>query len=118
MQRLGRTGRRAGTIRNCLFLTTSDENFLRAAALARLWSDGYIEPVRPPAMPLHLLAQQLMALALQQGGIGFESWRDWIGRMPGFAHETYFLYSWYSAGPNIENNDLINTSYVVYSTES
>jgi ATP-dependent Lhr-like helicase len=26
-----------------------------------------------------------MALALQQGGIGIESWRDWIGNMPGFA---------------------------------
>ncbi len=85
LQRLGRTGRRPGTIRNCLFLTTSDESFLRAMGLVRLWSDGYIEPVRPPAMPLHLLAQQLMALALQQGGIGIESWRDWIGNMPGFA---------------------------------
>jgi ATP-dependent Lhr-like helicase len=36
-------------------------------------------------MPLHIFAQQLMALALQQGGIGISSWRDWIGRMPGFA---------------------------------
>jgi ATP-dependent Lhr-like helicase len=36
-------------------------------------------------MPLHILAQQLMALALQQGGIGISSWRDWIGRMPGLA---------------------------------
>ena len=85
LQRLGRTGRRPGTIRNCLFLTTSDESFLRAMGLARLWSEGYVEPVRPPTMPLHLLAQQLMALALQQGGIGIESWREWIGNMPGFA---------------------------------
>jgi ATP-dependent Lhr-like helicase len=52
---------------------------------ARLWSDGYVEPVRPPTMPFHLFAQQLMALTLQQGGIGIESWRNWIGNMPGFA---------------------------------
>jgi len=85
LQRLGRTGRRPNTVRNCLFLTTSDESFLRAMGLIQLWSEGYVEPVQPPAMPLHLLAQQLMALALQQGGIGIESWRDWIGKMPGFA---------------------------------
>ena len=79
LQRLGRTGRRVGSQRNCLFLTTSDDTFLRAAGLLELWGRGYIEPVRPPASPFHVLAQQLMALALQQGGIGVESWWSWIG---------------------------------------
>jgi ATP-dependent Lhr-like helicase len=84
LQRLGRTGRRPGTNRNCLFLTTTEDAFLRAAGIARLCSEGYVEAVEPPPMPLHLLAQQIMALALQQGGIGIRSWQDWIGRMPGF----------------------------------
>jgi ATP-dependent Lhr-like helicase len=85
LQRLGRTGRRAGTRRYCLFLTTSEESFLRAAAILRLWSDGFVEPVEPPVLPFHMLAQQVMALALQEGGIGTTAWAGWIGRMPGFA---------------------------------
>ena len=39
----------------------------------------------PPPLPYHLLAQQLMALALQEGGIGRVTWRDWIGGVPAFA---------------------------------
>ena len=85
LQRLGRTGRRAGIARNCLFLETGDEAFLRALGLLRLWGEGFVEPVVPPARPYHILAQQLMALCLQQGGIGRRTWWEWVGRMPGFA---------------------------------
>jgi ATP-dependent helicase Lhr and Lhr-like helicase len=68
LQRLGRTGRRAGTRRNCLFLATDEDTLLRAAGLLRLWNDGYVEPVRPPGAPYHVLAQQIMAIILQEGG--------------------------------------------------
>ncbi len=84
LQRLGRSGRRPGTEPNCLFLTTSRDTFLRAAGISRLYAEKYVDSVEPPPMPFHILAQQLMALALQQGGIGISAWRDWIGRMPGF----------------------------------
>lgn len=87
LQRLGRTGRRSGTTRNCLFLATSENALLRAGALLDLWESGYIEPVAPPARPLHLFAQQLMALSLQEGGIGIRDWADWIGRLPAFGEE-------------------------------
>ncbi len=69
LQRLGRTGRRSGTKRNCLFLTTSPESLLQAAALVELWRQGYVEPIKPPAVPYHLFAQQVLALLLQQGAI-------------------------------------------------
>ncbi len=85
LQRMGRTGRRAGAIRNCLFLTTSRSALVRAAGLIELWGCGYVEPIEPPPSPFHILAQQIMALALQQGGIGRRTWREWIGRMPAFA---------------------------------
>jgi ATP-dependent Lhr-like helicase len=49
LQRLGRTGRRPGTLRNMLFLSTDDAQFLRACGLLLLWSEGYVEPVTPPA---------------------------------------------------------------------
>lgn len=48
LQRIGRTGRRAGTSRNCLFLATRPDAFLQAAGLLTLWSRGWAEPVTPP----------------------------------------------------------------------
>jgi ATP-dependent Lhr-like helicase len=68
LQRLGRGGRRAGTRRNCLFLTTNSDSLIRAAALLHLWNKGYVEPIRPPETPYPVVAQQLMALILQEGG--------------------------------------------------
>lgn len=85
LQRLGRTGRRPGSVRNGLFLTTNDHALVRAVALGELWASGFVEEVRPPVDPIHLLAQQIMALSLQEGGIGAADWRPWVGGMPGFA---------------------------------
>ena len=78
LQRLGRTGRRADSRRNCLFLTTSRAALLQASALVQLWREGYVEPLAPPPKPLHVIAQQLMTLVLQQGGIGRREWREWL----------------------------------------
>ncbi len=66
LQRLGRTGRRADTTRNCLFLCIDDESVLLAAGMLKRWSDGWVEPIEPPAHPRHIAAQQLMALCLQE----------------------------------------------------
>ncbi len=85
LQRMGRTGRRPGTIRNCLFLATRDETLVQAAGLIDLWADGYVEPIEPPLEPCHVLAQQLMALTLQEAGIGESSWLEWVRRVPAFA---------------------------------
>lgn len=85
LQRVGRTGRRPGARRNCLFLATDETALLRTAALLHLWSEGYVESIEPPPLPYNVLAQQLMALTLQEGGIGTKQWRNWIGAMPGFS---------------------------------
>lgn len=66
LQRLGRTGRRASTTRNMLFLGTDNHEFLQACGLLLLWSEGYVEPVEPPPAPYHVIAQQILALALQR----------------------------------------------------
>ncbi|MBO0923779.1 DEAD/DEAH box helicase [Cellulomonas sp. zg-ZUI199] len=79
LQRLGRTGRRPGTRRNTLFLATSSEAFLEAAGLLLLWQRGFVEPINPPPHPRHLTAQQLLALALQEGAYGASTWREWWG---------------------------------------
>jgi ATP-dependent Lhr-like helicase len=86
LQRLGRTGRRAGSTRNMLFLTTGDGlPLLQAAGLMQLWSTGYVEPVEAPSLPLHLLAHQLLAFAIQEGRIGRNLWQDVLGRLPAYA---------------------------------
>ena len=69
LQRMGRTGRRPDSKRNCLFLCTSEESLLQAAGMIRLWKSGYVEPITPPARPFHLFAQQLLATVLQSGGL-------------------------------------------------
>src|SRR6185312_5270777 len=77
LQRLGRTGRRPGTHRNCLFLALSDRALLRAAGLLTLWARGYVEPVVPPPEPRHIAAQQLIALCLQEHRVGENLWAEW-----------------------------------------
>ena len=82
LQRLGRTGRRRGTSRNTLFLATDSDAFLAAAGLLLLWSRGYVEPVVPPPHPRHLVAQQLLALGLQEGAFGASTWAGWWDGLP------------------------------------
>jgi ATP-dependent Lhr-like helicase len=84
LQRIGRTGRRAGSSRNCLFLATKEDAFLRALALLSLWKKGFVEPIEPPPRPMHIYAQQVMALSLQESGIIAADIQKWVGSMPGF----------------------------------
>ena len=79
LQRMGRSGRRPKTIRNCLFLTTDDSELLAALAITRLWREGKIEPVKAPALPGHIYAQQVMALALQLRGVTRPGLVEWLG---------------------------------------
>jgi ATP-dependent Lhr-like helicase len=78
LQRLGRSGRRSGTHRNCLFLALDEDELLLAAGLLLAWSRSYVEPVAPPPEPRHIVAQQLLALCLQEKRIGEHLWQDWL----------------------------------------
>lgn len=84
LQRLGRTGRRADTTRNCLFLCIDDESVLLAAGMLKRWSDGWVEPIEPPKHPRHIAAQQLMALCLQEHRITASARTEWWGDLPVF----------------------------------
>jgi ATP-dependent Lhr-like helicase len=79
LQRMGRTGRRSGATRNCLFLATDDEELLISLALTTLWREGTIDSIVPPAQPAHLFAQQIMALALQLHGVPRPDIGAWLG---------------------------------------
>ncbi|WP_420311898.1 DEAD/DEAH box helicase [Streptomyces sp. YS-B37] len=84
LQRLGRTGRRPGTDRNCLFLATDEAGLLSAAALLLLWSRGWVEPVIAPREPRHIAAQQVLALCLQEHQVGERLWQEWWGGLGPF----------------------------------
>ncbi len=88
LQRLGRTGRRPDTSRNCLFLCVDDEHVLLAAGMLACWADGWVEPVVAPPHPRHIAAQQLMALCLQQHRVGVGEWVDWWGDLALFDETT------------------------------
>lgn len=84
LQRLGRTGRRADTARNCLFLCVEEESVLLAVGMLKRWSDGWVEPITPPPHPRHIAAQQLMALCLQEHRITHGAAAQWWGDLPVF----------------------------------
>ncbi|WP_446210101.1 DEAD/DEAH box helicase [Micromonospora sp. IBSANI012] len=83
LQRIGRTGRRPGTVRNCLFLALDGDGLLHAAGLLNLWQEGWVEAVVPPPEPRHIVAQQMLALSLQQHRVGDQLWpEEWNGLPP------------------------------------
>jgi ATP-dependent Lhr-like helicase len=56
---------------------------LQAAGLLLLWGRGWVETVSAPPEPRHLVAQQLLALALQEHKLGDQLWhREWNGLAP------------------------------------
>lgn len=94
LQRLGRTGRRPGSIRNALFLTTTDDGLLQAAGMLLLWSRGYVEPVSAPPSPRHIAAQQMFALCLQEHRIGSNLWSEWWDGLPIFDDHSKEIVDW------------------------
>lgn len=66
LQRMGRSGRRAGSARNCLFLATGAHGFLLALGITRLWSLGWVEAVEPAPLPWNVVAQQALLMSLER----------------------------------------------------
>jgi ATP-dependent helicase Lhr and Lhr-like helicase len=85
LQRMGRTGRRSGTRSNCTFLCVSPESVVQAAAMVRLAERGWVEDVRPLRASYHVLAHQVLALTLQEGGVSRHRLRSWFDGATGFA---------------------------------
>ncbi len=84
LQRIGRTGRRRGSARNCLFLAVDQSGLLDAAGLLHLWGRHWVEPVVPTPEPRHIVAQQLLALCLQEPEVAENLWPEWWGDLEPF----------------------------------
>jgi ATP-dependent helicase Lhr and Lhr-like helicase len=84
LQRIGRSGRRPGSPRSCLFLAVDEPGLLGAAGLLQLWGRGWVEPVVPPPQPRHIVAQQILALCLQEHRVGENVSAQWWGGLEPF----------------------------------
>jgi len=76
LQRMGRTGRRAGQTANTTFFCESDWAVLQAIALVELAREGWVEDVPVQTRCWPVLVHQLLAMALAAGGVPpEEAWR-------------------------------------------
>lgn len=66
LQRMGRTGRRSGAKRSCLFLCTNDDSLLLAVGICRLWGQAWVEAAFPPPAPWAIIAQQILVATLER----------------------------------------------------
>lgn len=85
LQRMGRTGRRAGTTANTTFLCDDPDAALQAVALVELAREGWVErvPVQNRCWPV--LVHQLLAMTLQWGAISAERCWEHLSRVPDFS---------------------------------
>jgi ATP-dependent Lhr-like helicase len=84
LQRMGRTGRRAGQTANTTFLCETTEGVLQAIALVELAKAGWVEPVELDDRCWPVLIHQLLALSLAGDGITSEDAWDHLARVPDF----------------------------------
>jgi ATP-dependent Lhr-like helicase len=77
LQRMGRTGRRAGKNPNTTFYCESDDAVLQATAIVELARGGFVEHVDVQTRCWPVLVHQLLALSLAHDGIGIDdAWRQ------------------------------------------
>ncbi len=84
LQRLGRTGRRAGQVANTTFLCASVDAVVQAVALVELARDGWVESIAIDERCWPVLIHQLVALSLAEDGIGPEDAWSRLERVPDF----------------------------------
>jgi ATP-dependent helicase Lhr and Lhr-like helicase len=84
LQRLGRTGRRAGQVTNTTFFIDSSSKLLHAIALVELARKHWVESVQISDRNWPVLVQQLLAMIMQFGAISpKEIWQQ-LSKVPDF----------------------------------
>ena len=98
LQRMGRTGRRAGQVANTTFFCETTDGVIQAVALVELAKAGWVEPVQTEDRCWPVLIHQLLAMSLSSNGITAAAAWEHISRVPDFRgiHQAEFdrLISW------------------------
>jgi ATP-dependent Lhr-like helicase len=84
LQRMGRTGRREGTVANMTFLCEDTVSVVQDIALVLLAARGWVESVRDETRAWPVLVHQLLALTHAHGGISAERCWELLHRVPDF----------------------------------
>lgn len=84
LQRMGRTGRRAGQAANTTFFCETTEGVLQAIALVELAKSGWVERVDVERRCWPVLIHQLLAMALASDGIAAEDAWQQLSGVPDF----------------------------------
>jgi ATP-dependent Lhr-like helicase len=85
LQRMGRTGRRAGQVANTTFLCEEGDGVLQSVALIELAREGWVEKVAENARCWPVLVHQMLAMTLQFGAISAERIWEQLRVVPDFA---------------------------------
>ena len=85
LQRMGRTGRRAGQAANTTFLCETEEAVLQAIALVELARSGWVENVDVQDRCWPVFIHQLLALSLAENGVPIEAAWSLLRRVPDFS---------------------------------
>lgn len=89
LQRLGRTGRRAGQRANTTFYCEDIEPVLQAISIIELARTGWVESVPVQTRAWAVLVHQLLALTLQFGGVSTERCWEYLAVVPDFSGIAY-----------------------------
>ncbi len=84
LQRMGRTGRRAGTVANMTFLCEDAVSVVQSTALVKLASRGWVERVKDETRAWPVLVHQILAMTQEHGGISAERCWLMLQRVPDF----------------------------------
>ena len=92
LQRMGRTGRRTGTVANMSFLCDEPVAVVQCTAICLLAAEKWVEPVKDERRCWPVLVHQLLALTFEHGGVSRERCWDILSRVKDFrdiAREEY-----------------------------
>ncbi len=85
LQRMGRTGRRAGKAANTTFFCESSEGVLQAIALVELAKAGWVESVEVTDRCWPVMVHQLLVMALATDGVSVDDAWAHLSQVPDFA---------------------------------
>ncbi|MCY2966515.1 MAG: DEAD/DEAH box helicase [Planctomycetota bacterium] len=84
LQRMGRTGRRAGQPANTTFFCESADGVTQAIALVELAKTGWVEHISVTGRCWPVLIHQILALALAGSGVSIAETWEHLSRVPDF----------------------------------
>lgn len=85
LQRMGRTGRRAGQVANTTFFCETTDGVLLAISLIELAKKGWVESVEVSHRCWPVLVHQLLAMSLADDGVPMEDAWGHLSRVPDFS---------------------------------